>query len=95
MFLSNHQIFRLKDIDSAISNLRLESKMLEWRENNNIKSESPPKEIENLFFANLDSNNFHSNAKFSIIKGFFSREFQQSSTKSFTHRYKRSGVRAL
>ena len=49
--------------------------MLEWRENNNIKSESPPKEIENLFFDNLDSNNFHSNAKFSIITGFFTREF--------------------
>ena len=75
MFLSNHQIFRLKDIDSEISNLRLESKMREWRENNNIKPESPPKEIENLFYDNLDSNNFHSNAKFSIITGFFTREF--------------------
>ena len=52
LFLSNHQISRLKDIDSEISNLTLESNMLEWRENNKIKPESPPKEIENLFYDN-------------------------------------------
>ena len=42
--ISNHEIFRLWDIDSKISNLRLRFQMREWLKEKKIEPFEPPKD---------------------------------------------------
>lgn len=44
--VSNHQLFRLKDIDSKISNLRLRYQIRQWLKDDKIGIRNPPKECE-------------------------------------------------